>query len=337
MKAAVFTEAGQSPRLTDLPDPVPGPDDVLVRVEACGVCHSDLHLVDGDWADSLSRCVQPTIFGHEIVGIVIARGSSVRAVKKGDRVGVGWVGQTCGRCEYCIEGNDNLCLERKITGIDRQGGWAGTVSLSAAQSIRVPDEIDPGEAAPLFCAGVTVYRGMKKASIRSGQRVAVFGVGGLGHIAVQLAKYWRAETSAVDPSAERLDLARELGARHMLHPGGAAKALLAQGGAHVAIVTAASTAAYGEALRSLRKGGTLVIVGLPNDPLKVIADDLATREIRLVGSAVGSREDQRELLQLAAKGKVRCVVERLALDQVGEALERLREGQVRGRIVLEPR
>jgi propanol-preferring alcohol dehydrogenase len=336
MKAAVFTEVGRAPLLTELADPVIGPDELLLRVEACGVCHSDLHLVDGDWMESLARRVTPTIFGHEIVGRVLDRGSSVRSIEKGDRVGVGWVGETCGCCEQCVEGNDNLCAWRQVTGIDRQGGWATHVAVHTSQVVRLPDGLDPCEVAPLFCAGVTVYRGMKKARIRAGDRVAIFGVGGLGHLAVQLARMWRAETTAVDPGASRLELARELGARHTVAPEGAAHTLQAAGGTHVAVVTAASTSAYDEALRSLRKGGTLVVIGLPNDTLQFVADDLATREIHLVGSAVGSRQDARELLDLAAGGKIRCEVERLHLDAVGDALQRLREGRVRGRIVLVP-
>lgn len=336
MNAAVFTRVGSAPVLTELPDPIPKPEEIVLRVEACGVCHSDLHLVDGDWADSLARRVTPSIFGHEIVGTVLDRGASVRSIERGERVGVGWVGETCGRCEQCVEGNDNLCAGRQVTGIDRQGGWASHAAVHASQVVRVPDGLDPCEVAPLFCAGVTVYRGMKKTAIRPGDRVAIFGVGGLGHIAVQLARMWRAETTAIDPSDSRLELARELGARHTLSPDDAAQSLLSVGGAHVAVVTAASTSAYDEAFRSLRKGGTLVVVGLPNKALQFIADDLATREIRLVGSAVGSRADVRELLELAEKGKIRCEVERLPLEAVGDALERLRAGRVRGRIVLEP-
>ncbi len=320
----------------ELPDLRPASDEVLVHVEACGVCHSDLHLADGEWGESLARRVRPTILGHEIVGTVVARGADVRSIEKGERIGVGWVGATCGGCAHCKAGDDNLCDDRRITGIDRPGGYASLATIKATQAVNVPDSLPPAEAAPLFCAGVTVYRGMKKASIEARQHVAVFGVGGLGHIAVQLARMWRAETFAIDVDETKLAFARDHGARHVVLAGAAESELRAAGGVDVAVVTAASGRAYVSALASLRKRGTLVVVGLPNEPLQLVADDIATREIRIVGSAVGSREDLREILDLAARGRIRCVTETTPLANANEALARLRSGDVRGRLVLVP-
>lgn len=336
MRCAILDEPDKPLRLTVLPVPDPGPDEVLVRVEACGVCHSDLHIASGEWTESLERRVRPTILGHEIVGRIVEAGASVRELEAGQRVGVGWVGETCGRCEHCEAGDDNLCVERRVTCVDRQGGWSTHALLHASQAVVVPEALDPVEAAPLFCAGVTVFRGMKKAGIRPGQRVAVFGAGGLGHIGVQLARAWGAETIAVDPGDAQRALALELGASQALSPDGAVGEILSGGGAHVAVVTAPAVRAYRQAARSLRKGGTLVVVGLPSEPLQFVADHIATAEIRIVGSAVGSKADQGEILSLAAEGKIRCMTERVTLDEIDGALARLREGSVRGRIVVVP-
>lgn len=328
MKAAVLNRPGEPLEISELPDPEPGAGEILVRVEACGVCHSDLHLADGEWKDSLDRRIRPTVLGHEVVGLVEILGSDVSGIETGQRVGVGWVGSACGQCTYCDEGSDNLCERRLITGIDLAGGYAEKIVMKASQAVRVPDNIDPTAAAPLFCAGITVYRGMKKAAIQSGQRVAVFGVGGLGHIGVQLAKMWEAETTAVDLMPDKLDFARSLGADHVTD--------LAPREIHVAVVTAASRSAYEAAFHSLRKGGTLVVVGLPNEPLSWLADDIATNEIRIVGSAVGPRAEIYELLHLASTGRVTCKTANLPLDKANEALEQLRRGEVTGRLALVP-
>lgn len=268
--------------------------------------------------------------------MVLGRGAGVRSIEKGQRIGVGWVGETCGRCGFCRDGHDNLCDERRITGIDRIGGFSTVTTVAASQAIVLPDKLMPVEAAPLFCAGVTVYRGMKQAGIEAGQRVAIFGVGGLGHIAVQLARMWRADCWAVDTDPRKLELAGRLGARHTVTIQEAKDAIAAAGGVNVAVVTAASTKAYADAVHCLRKRGTLVVVGLPNDPIRLIADDIATRELRIVGSAVGSREELHELLELAVDGHVRCVTEPMPLDGVNEALGRIRRGEVSGRLVLVP-
>ena len=337
MRAAVLDEPGSPLTLVELPDPRPDRGQLLVRVEACGACHSDIHLADGEWRDTLSRRVRPTILGHEIVGTIEERGAGVAGLNVGERVGVGWVGWSCGECEFCLEGDDNLCLKRRVTGIDMPGGYATHAILHASQAIRIPATLRPTEAAPLLCAGVTVYRGMRKAAITPGQRVAVFGVGGLGHIAVQLAKLAGATTVAVDLDEEKLALARTLGCDLALAADRATTSILALGGAHVAVVTAASAAAYDAALHSMRKGGTIVVVGLPSEPLGWLADDLATSEVRIVGSAVGSRADLSAILELAASGRVRCVVETVALEEINEAFDRFRRGRVTGRIVVVPK
>lgn len=335
MRAAVLIEPGAPLELQDLQTPRPGPGEVLVRVEACGVCHSDLHLADGDWGTSLARRIRPTILGHELVGRVELCGSGVTTLAPGDRIGVGWVGASCGRCQYCAEGNDNLCEARRITGIDLPGGYSTHALVKADQAVAIPEQLASVQAAPLLCAGVTVFRGMAKADIRPGHRVAVFGVGGLGHLAVQLACDAGAETTAVDLEEAKLSLALDLGATEALGAADAESAITARGGAHTAVVTAASSAAYDSALASLRRGGAIVVLGLPSEPLAWLADDLATAEARVFGSAVGSRADQSAMLGLAAAGRLRCVVETSSLDDVNLVLDRLRRGDVVGRLVLE--
>ncbi len=318
--------------LRSVPRPEPGPDDLLVRVMACGVCHTDLHTVEGE----LMPAHLPLIPGHQVVGEVESMGRSVAGWQKGQRVGIAWLRWTCGECEFCLEGDDNLCLQRRITGIDMRGGYASHAILQASQVVRIPQVLRPTDAAPLLCAGVTVYRGMRKSAITPGQRVVVFGVGGLGHIAVQLARLAGATTIAVDLDEEKLSLARALGCDLTLTPENATTEILALGGAHVAVVTAASTKAYDAALGSLRKGGTVVVVGLPSAPLGWLADDLATREVRVVGSAVGSKADLAAILELAASGHVQCVVETAALAEINDVLDRLRSGRVDGRVVIVP-
>jgi alcohol dehydrogenase, propanol-preferring len=336
MKCFVLDEPRNPLQLTAVADPAPSPDELLVRIDACGVCHSDVHLADGEWPELDQRRVRPTVLGHEIVGTVIERGERALRFEPGRHVGVGWVGETCGQCAFCQEGCDNLCDERRITGVDRAGGYADHALIRASQAIPVPDGLTAVEAAPLFCAGVTVYRGLKKAAIAPGKRVAVYGIGGLGHLALQIARAWHAETIAVDTDAGKLELAREMGARHVLAADAAPGEILSGGGADVAVVTAPAKEAYVDATRSLRKGGTIVVIGIPNALLRFNPDDVVTREIRIVGSSVGSRDDIRDVLAMAAAGKIRCVTETLPLDDVNEALSRLREGRVRGRLVLVP-
>ncbi len=334
MKAAVLNEVGQPLRIEDVPKPSPGEGEVLVKVEASGVCHSDLHLADGDWPDAIARRVKPTILGHEVVGTVEALGPNVNGVQAGDRVGIGWLCETCGRCYPCRDGDENLCLDRAVTGIEIQGGYAEYFKAKATHVVKVPGGLDPVQAAPLFCAGVTVYSAIQKADPQPGEKVAVFGVGGLGHLAVQLVKNTGAETIAIDVAGDKLELARSLGADLTLKSGKAAAELQAMGGVHAAIVTAAAKPAYDAAFRSLRKKGKLIIVGLPKEDLTFFADDVVMGQFLITGSAVGTRDDIRAVLDLAAQGKVRCQMETAKLEDINDIFDRLRKGTVTGRIVL---
>ncbi|PYT68035.1 MAG: zinc-dependent alcohol dehydrogenase [Acidobacteria bacterium] len=336
MKAAVLHEFKKPLALEDVPRPSIDASEVLIRVEVCGVCHSDLHIADGDWPPFSGITKIPLILGHEIAGRVVEKGFAVQELQIGDRVGVPWIHWTCGECEFCREGNENLCARQKITGVMVDGGFAEFMKAPASHAVRIPDGLSAVEAAPLFCAGVTVYRALKQARISPGQRLAIFGIGGLGHLAVQLARELGAEITAIDTADEKLQLAESLGAANSFNAKSAnvVKEFRAKGGVHVALVTSAAKAAYDTAFACVRPTGTLLAVGLPAENIGFPPILMAAKEVRIQASAVGTRQDLREVLAMASKGKVRCRVETRALSDANQVMDELRHGQVSGRIVL---
>jgi len=339
MKAAVLGEFKTPLRIEDVDQPQPDAQDVLVEVEACGVCHSDLHVADGDWPQLVPITKRPLILGHEIAGRVVEKGASVHQLEVGDRVGVPWVYWTCGECDFCRAGNENLCVKQKITGVTVDGGYAEFVKVPASHATRIPDGLSAVDAAPLFCAGVTVYRALKHANIQPGQRLAVFGVGGLGHLAVQIGLGLGAIVTAIDVFDEKLAYAKSLGASAALNAAtvNVVKELRRAGGVHTALVTSASKKAYDTAFLCVRPTGMLLAVGLPSESICFPPILMAATEVRIQASSVGTREDLQEVLALGAAGKVRCQTATRPLAQVNEVLEQLRHGQVSGRIVLLPR
>jgi alcohol dehydrogenase, propanol-preferring len=338
MKAAVLHNCKAPLAIEEVERPTPGPDEVLIAVEACGVCHSDLHVADGDWPQLAKIVKKPLILGHEIAGRVVEKGAGVQEHQIGDRVGVPWIFWSCGECEMCREGNENLCAKQQITGVSVDGGYAEFLKAPARHATKIPDQLSAMEAAPLFCAGVTVYRALKKANIQRGQRLAVFGVGGLGHLAVQIAVAWGAEVTAIDVSDQKLAHAKSLGAAETLNAGSvdAARHFRKRGGAHAVLVTSAAKAAYDAAFGCVRPAGTLLVVGLPADSLCFSPISMAGTEIRIQASAVGTRQDLREVLAMAAEGKVRCQVAARPLAAANQVLDDLRGGRISGRVVLEP-
>ena len=339
MKAAVLHEFKKPLAIEEVPRPVPGSQEVLIEVEACGVCHSDLHVAEGDWKQFAGIVKIPLILGHEIAGRVAEAGGEVRDLRVGDRVGVPWVHWTCGECEFCREGNENLCKKQQITGVTVDGGYAEFVKAPASHAMKVPEGLTSAEAAPLYCAGVTVYRALKKPGIAPGQRLAVFGVGGLGHLALQIGRGLGAEVTAIDISEEKLELAKSLGAATALNASSAdvVKELRRRGGVHVAMVTTAAKSAYSTAFQCVRPTGTLLAVGLPAEEICFPPILMAAREVGIQASAVGTRQDLREVLTMAAAGKVRCQAAARPLAEVNDVFEEMRRGQICGRTVLTPR
>jgi alcohol dehydrogenase, propanol-preferring len=336
MRAAVLHAFKQPLTIEEVERPKPAEDEVLIQVEACGVCHSDLHVADGDWPQFARIVKRPLILGHEIAGRVVEKGTAVTGVKIGERVGVPWVYWTCGACEFCREGNENLCTKQKITGVTVDGGYAEFVKAPASHATKIPESLPSIEAAPLFCAGVTVFRALRHADVSRGQRLAIFGLGGLGHLAVQLGREFGAEVTAIDISDEKLARAKSFGAAHALNAtaGDVAKQMRAAGGAHVALVTSAARAAYDTAFNCLRPTGTLLVVGLPAENICFPPIMMAAGEVKIRASAVGTREDLHGVLAMAAAGKIRCEVTSRPLGYANDALQLLRSGQVAGRIVL---
>jgi propanol-preferring alcohol dehydrogenase len=336
MKAAVLHEFRKPLAITEMERPVPGADEVLIQVEACGACHSDLHLADGDWKQLAAITKRPLILGHEVVGRVVEKGAAVSSHKIGDRVGVPWIYWSCGECEFCQQGDENLCSRQLITGATVDGGYAEFMKARASHAEKVPDGLASQEAAPLFCAGVTVFRALRKSGIAAGQRLAVFGVGGLGHLAIQIGRALGAEVTALDVSDEKLALAKSLGAADALNvkTGDAIKTIRGRGGVHVALVTSAAKAAYDSAFYCLRGTGTLMVVGLPAENIAFPAIMMAAGEVRIQASAVGTRKDVRDTLAMAAAGKLHCHVATRPLIEANEVLEDLRNGQITGRVVL---
>jgi propanol-preferring alcohol dehydrogenase len=336
MKAAILHAFKTPLSIEEVPRPQIAADEVLIQVEVCGVCHSDLHVADGDWPQFAGIVKKPLILGHEIVGRVIERGAAVETFKIGDRVGVPWLQFTCGQCEFCREGNENLCTRQRITGVMVDGGYAEFAKAPASHAAKIPDALSSEQAAPLLCAGVTVHRALKQARLRSGQRLAVFGVGGLGHIAVQIGRAAGAEVTAIDISEEKLALAKSLGAARTLNAATAevVREIRRAGGMHVAIVTSAAKSAYDTAFYCVRPTGTLLAVGLPAKEISFPPIMMAAGEIQIKASAVGTREDLREVLEMGAAGTVHCQVATRPLADVQQVLEQLARGEISGRVVL---
>ena len=312
------------------------PGQIRVKVEAAGLCHTDIHAANGDWPIKPSP---PFIPGHEGVGIVTALAPGVNEVAVGDRVAMPWLGYACGRCDYCVSGWETLCHEQEMMGYTINGGFGEYATAYARYVVKVPESIDPFDAAPLTCAGVTTYKAVKVAGTRSSDLVAVFGVGGLGHLAIQYAAIAGGRVVAVDVIDEKLELARELGAEFTINAKqeDPVEAIQRLGGVNQAIALAVSPRAFEQAYGSLRRGGTLVFVALPADnEVKLPIFETVLNGITIVGSIVGTRKDLREVFELHAAGKTRVIRETRPLDHVNEAIADVEAGRVAARIVLEP-
>jgi alcohol dehydrogenase, propanol-preferring len=334
MKAAVVRKFGEPLVVQEVPVPSPGPGQALVEIMASGVCHTDLHAADGDWP---VKPTLPFIPGHEGAGTVVALGPGVTHLKEGDRVGVAWLHGACGHCEFCLSGWETLCREQKNSGYSVNGGFAQYAVAQADYLGRIPGNLSFVDAAPILCAGVTTYKGLKETDTRPGQWVVISGVGGLGHVAVQYAKAMGLHVAAVDLGPEKMALAKKLGAEIAIDaktqdpPAEIQKQI---GGAHGVLVTAVSTIAFKQALGMLRRGGTCVLNGLPPGEFPVSIFDVVLNRYTIRGSIVGTRTDLEEALQFAAEGKVKATIEVLPLDSINDIFGRLKAGKVNGRVVL---
>ncbi|MFD6640196.1 alcohol dehydrogenase AdhP [Micromonospora chalcea] len=336
MRASVVTAFDRPMEITERPVPEAGPGEILVRIEASGLCHTDIHAARGEWP---VKPTPPFVPGHEGVGLVEQVGPGVTEHAVGDRVALPWLGWACGTCSYCVTGWETLCESQRNTGYSIDGAHAEYAVASARYAVRVPDGVDPFEAAPLTCAGVTTYKAVKVAGVRPGERVAIFGIGGLGHLAQQYAQIFGAETVAVDVTAEKLALATTLGAAHTVDAASTdpVERITALGGVDVAIVLAASPRVIEQAHRSLRRGGRLVLVSLPADnAITLPVFETVLKGITVLGSIVGTRADLAEVFALHAAGRTRVVYETRKLDDINDAVDDVLAGRVAARLVLQP-
>lgn len=318
----------------DIPTPEPG--QILVKTEACGVCHTDLHASRGDWPVKPNP---PFIPGHEAIGRVAAVGAGVRTVKAGDRVGVPWLYSACGHCEYCLTGWETVCAQAQFGGYTRNGGFAEYLLADPNYVARIPDALSAVEAAPIICAGVTTYKAVKETGARAGEWIAISGIGGLGHLAIAYARVMGLRVCAVDVDDDKLENAKRRGAEVAINathgdPAGAVKRAT-DGGAHGVVITAPSLIAFEQGLAMTRKRGTCVLVGLPPGAFPVPLFDIVANCITLRGSFVGSRQDMVEALSFAARGLVKADTELQPLSAINVVLQRLEHGDVPSRVVLE--
>ena len=335
MRAAVVHAFGEPLRIEEVPVPTPGPGEIVVKLAATGVCHTDLHAARGDWA---VKPTLPLIPGHEGTGHVAAVGAGVTHVKMGDAVGVPWLHDACGQCEFCLTGWETLCPSQHNTGYSVNGTYAEYVLAKADYVGHLPAGADLEQIAPILCAGVTTYKGLKETEAKAGEWVAISGIGGLGHVAVQYAKAMGFNVAALDIDEAKLALAKRLGADLTVdcRDANAVKGLVKQtgGGAHGVLVTAVSTAAFGQAIGIVRRKGTIVLNGLPPGDFPTPVLPVVLKRITLRGSIVGTREDLAEALAFAADGKVAAEVAIEPLDAVNDVFERMERGAINGRIVL---
>ena len=315
---------------TTVPDPVPQSDQVLIKVKACGVCYSNLHMIEGELKQFGVPAKLPIIPGHEVTGEIAEVGRSTRGFMEGDRVGVQVLWKTDGTCEFCLSGRENLCLKRQTTGEVVDGGFAEYMVAPAAFVHRLPDNLGFEESASLFCPGITAYHAIKRANVRVGQKVAVIGIGGVGHMTLQFAKLAGAETVAVDTSEAKLKLAQDIGADHALTAMELDEFIVKTGRPDVVMVHAPSQKAVEQALRIVKRGGT-VLMGVCGD-----APVQFPEEYTIMGSVIGTRQEMNEVLRLASMGKVRVDWNCYRLSEAEDVLIRLKQGKIVGRAILVP-
>ncbi|HEX2913448.1 MAG TPA: alcohol dehydrogenase AdhP [Chloroflexia bacterium] len=335
MKAAVVHQFKAPLQIEEMPKPEAGLGQIIVKIEASGLCHTDIHAAHGDWPVKPNL---PFIPGHEGVGIVESIGPGVTNIKEGDRVAIPWLGYTCGECEYCNTGWETLCEKQLNTGYSIDGGYAEYVKAFARNVVIVPQGVDPFAAAPLTCAGVTTYKAVKMAQVRPSDLVAVFGIGGLGHMAMQYARIAGASVVAVDVTEEKLALARELGADFTINAAqqDVASEIQKLGGADSAIATAVSPRAFEQALNSLRRGGTLSLVALPADNyMQLPIFETILKGLKVVGSIVGTHTDLQEVFELHAAGKTTVSYEKRRIETVNEDFAAVLRGEIKARLVYE--
>ena len=334
MKAAVVRVFGQPLTIDEVEIPEVGPDQILMKVEASGVCHTDLHAANGDWP---VKPQLPLIPGHEGVGFVAAVGKNVRSVKEGDRIGVPWLYTACGCCEHCRTGWETLCLSQQNAGYSVNGGFAQYVLADPKYVGHLPKNLEFGAAAPVLCAGVTVYKGLKETEVRPGEWVVISGIGGLGHMAVQYAKAMGMHVVAVDIRPEKLQLAKSLGADLLINAAEEDPATVVQreiGGAHGALVVAVSPKAFSQAIGMVRRRGTIALVALPPGTFPLPIFETVLKRLTIRGSIVGTRQDLAEALQFAGEGKVTTHFTWEPLEAINSIFERMERGAIDGRIVM---
>ena len=336
MHAAVVETLGQPLALRELPIPTVGPGQILVKTEACGVCHTDLHAAHGDWP---VKPAVPFIPGHEGIGLVVAMGEGVTAVKLGDRVGVPWLFSACGHCEHCLAAWETVCGEAQFGGYTRNGGFAEYILADPNYVARIPAGLSAADAAPIICAGVTCYKGIKESGAKPGQWIAISGVGGLGHLAIQYALAMGLRVCAIDVDDGKLAHASRLGAELVFNakrgdPVGDLR-LATGGGAHGVLITAPSLSAFHQGVAMTRKRGTCVLVGLPPGEFPTPLFDVVANCITIRGSFVGTRQDMAEALAFAAAGKVKADYELQPLSAINNVFERLESGRVPSRVVID--
>ncbi|MEI9995579.1 MAG: alcohol dehydrogenase AdhP [Rhizomicrobium sp.] len=336
MKAAVVHQLGKPLTIDEIPIPEPGVGEVLVKIVSTGVCHTDLHAADGDWP------VKPTpafVPGHEGAGVVAAIGPGVTGLKEGDPVGIAWLHDACGGCEYCTTGWETLCETQHDSGYSVNGTFAEYAIGSAAYVARLPANPDFALMAPILCAGVTTYKGIKETEARAGEWIAISGVGGLGHVAIQYAKAMGLHVVALDVTEEKLALAVTLGADIAINaaePDAAAQVIKQTGGgAHGVLVTAVSPKAFTQAVNMTRRKGTVSLVGLPPGDFATPIFDIVLKRITIRGSIVGTRRDLAEAIAFAAEGKVRPHIHKAKLEDINHVFANLKAGKVDGRVIID--
>jgi propanol-preferring alcohol dehydrogenase len=336
MKAAVCEAFGNPLVLSEVPTPSPGPREVLIRVRGCGVCHSDLHLIDGDWKDWGTPL--PIVPGHEVTGIVETAGNEVKSLSPGDRVGVPWMQFACGDCAPCRAGAEMLCAAQRSTGVTVNGGYAEFAAAPAAFVHKIPEGLDLVEAAPLLCAGITVFAPLRRAGNLAGKTVAVAGIGGLGHLGVRMASAMGARVVAILREEEKIAFARQMGAREIIdsEKEKIGRRLSSIGGADLILLTGISARLFEQCIPGLGPNGTLVVLAAIAEKASLIPAGLITGQKNICGSVIGTRDDMDAMLRFAADHGIAPLVERHPLKNANEVLAKLREGKVRMRAVLTP-